>query len=145
MIHTRAHNEIRRKGWSYRDSLDEKVAAGMIAQGYSPNDLPAISLITSIVQDEFERAEIVSRAESDRLSQAVTINNVQRIMKDMIKRNFPQTLNQQFNEWPTERTVRFSEIEIIDDSHCRFRERIYATKENLRYKPSMVRLVSIQQ
>lgn len=75
-----------RKGWSYRKEVSNRTAAAMIMNRYAVNDKTAIRTLSNDIMDQFEKEGVVSRAESDKLSQDVTIKEVQRIMRQRLVR-----------------------------------------------------------
>lgn len=72
----------RNKNWSYRQELNNRTASAMIANKYSWNDVSAIRMLSNNIMDMLEKEGVVTRAESDRLSQDITIKEVQKILKE---------------------------------------------------------------
>ena len=119
----------------------------MIANQSGENDKEAIRFFSNQIMDEMERAGIVTRKESDRLSQDITIHNVQQIMKNMKSKHYDAAkyLVAGYQDAPVYKTVNYNEIEPADDAHAKYRGVLYGTKEDLKYMPSKVRLVEIRQ
>jgi hypothetical protein len=69
------------QGWSYRRELNNRTAAAMIANKHGWKDKTAIRTLSNDIMDAFEKAGVVSRKESDHLSQDITIEAVQKILK----------------------------------------------------------------
>ena len=135
----------RPRNWSYREELNNRTASAMIANGSSWDDIPAIRMFSNDIMDEMQKAGMVTTAESDRLSQKVTIKEVQKLMKNMKRNNYraDKYLVAGMQQAPTYKTVNYNEITPLDDGHAKYRGRIFATKEDLKYMPKRVRLVDI--
>lgn len=69
------------KGKSLREVVTSDTVVAMLESGYGTNDIPAIRTISNDLMDSLQRDGFCTAAECNRLSQDVTIKEVQKRLR----------------------------------------------------------------
>lgn len=73
----------------YRDQIVEDTIRGMLSAGYDHDDLPAIRMISNDTMDYMEKEGVITRKQSDRISQKRLVKEVKaKVKKRRLQRGY---------------------------------------------------------